>query len=368
MDFTVSEHDAPDENDRFNSEYALGLFNAIGEFKPDLILCLRYFSSVSVICSSAKVKYAAWICKSYEPDIYSCTLLNECNYIFFADKSLADEFGGGDFKHIYYLPLGVNKERIMSVLESEGESLEYDSDLTMMQDIRRRRELDNNPLSKNSPLKDATKGYIEGCLACQHQLSGLPSMAQNLPNYVREDLNAYFPPQVSGDSIEKEAHYYDYNYFNPLITYSQRDIHFHNLSVCNEFQRVNLYNGCDDYTLDGVTIHERADYLTRVPLIARKSKINLVITNRNWKSAIPQISWDIMASGGFLISNIQGDFFELFRDTLPVMYENEIDLKDKGKKYMHKEMEREKLAKELSQEVRERHTYENRINEMMEKI
>ena len=59
-----------------------------------------------------------------------------------------------------------------------------------------------HPLAVESPLKDATKGYLEGCIACQHQLSGLPSMAENLPPYVREDLEKYFVPEISADSVE----------------------------------------------------------------------------------------------------------------------------------------------------------------------
>jgi spore maturation protein CgeB len=115
-------------------------------------------------------------------------------------------------------------------------------------------------------------------------------------------------------------------------------------------------------------VHERPDYYTELPLIAKRSKINLVITNRNWASAIPQISWDIMAAGGFLISNIQNDFYEIFKNTVPVMYKYRRDLENKGKYYMKNENERERIAKELSEEVRDKHTYEKRINEILGKI
>jgi spore maturation protein CgeB len=370
MGFDVGVYNAPTENERFSNEYAVGLFNEIGRFNPDLVFSLRYFSAVSVICDTAKVKYAAWVCRSYEPDIYSCTLLNECNYIFFADKSLAEEFADGGFKHIYFLPLGVNRERILSVTGSIGGDFEYDSDLTMMQDINFRSNVKDNPLSKDSPLSNATKGYLEGCLACQHQISGLPSMAGNLPDYAQVDLAQNFPAKISGDSIETSAHYYDYNYFNRLITYSQRDIHFHYLVSCGKFavNRTHLYNGCDEYTATAFKVHSRADYAVQVPAIARKSKINVVITHRNWKSAIPQMSWDIMASGGFLINNIQSDFFEIFKCTLPVLYEDRVDLRKKGMYYLENDSERESIARGLSEEVLEKHTYENRINELLEKI
>lgn len=368
MGYTMEEYDAPLEHEKLSNDYAVGLLGRLNDFKPDFVLCLRYFSAVSIVCNAAKVKYVAWVCKSYEPEIYSYTLLNENNYIFFADKSLADEFSGGDFKHIYYLPLCVNDKRISSIINNPDADLSYDSDITMMQNIEVRRESDNSPLSKDSELKDATKGYLEGCLACQHQLSGLPSMAGKLPGYVMEDLLAHFPPKISGDSIETPAHYYDYNYFNSLITYSQRDIHFHNMVVWSGTENANLYNAVNDFSMKGVTVNGQADYLTKVPLIARKSKINVVVTHRNWRSAIPQISWDIMASGGFLITNIQMDYFELFDGTSPVMYETEIELRDKGKEYLGDDAKREEIAKSLSEEVMEKHTYKKRIESILEKL
>jgi spore maturation protein CgeB len=368
MDITVSEYDAPNEDERFSNDYAEGLFNEIEGFKPDLVFSLRYFSAVSIVCESAKVKYAAWVCKSYEPDIYSCTLLNDCNYIFFADKSLADEFGGGDFKHIFFLPLGVNGERITSVVNSDAHNATYNSCITMMQNIRLKYDMEGNPFINSSPIMDSTRGYLDGCLACQNQLSGLPSMAEGLPPYAKEDLERNFPPRISGDSVETAAHYYDYSFFNPVITYSQRALYFNFIAAKYSFINVNLYNGYSGYKSNTASVHEMADYLTQVPLIARHSMVNLVVTNRNWKSAIPQISLDIMASGGFLISNIQNDFFEVFKETMPAMYTDKPDLEGKVRHYIDNVDEREQIAKELSHEVLERHTYRQRIGEILGKI
>jgi spore maturation protein CgeB len=230
-------------------------------------------------------------------------------------------------------------------------------------------EIENNPLSPDKNIKDATRGYIFGCLACQHQLKGLPSMAGKLPDYVLDDLQLAFPPQISGDSIETQAHFYDFNYFNPVITYMQRDVFLQQIEFyCDECKSINIYNRYDNPRSDKVTVHKEADYYTQVPLIARKSRINLVITNRNWKSAIPQISWDIMASGGFLLSDVQNDFYDIFKDTLPIMYDDKYDLLNKSKYYLENTGEREQIAKELSDEVMDRHTYVKRINEMLGQV
>jgi spore maturation protein CgeB len=361
----VQDFPAPDDGQRGAGEYAAGLLKEIEAFSPDVVLSLKYFPTVSIVCKAAGVNYGAWICSSYDPGIYSCTMLEECNYVFFADYSLYQEFAEGGFPHVYYLPLGADTGKIRSTEEKAGE---YTADLTMMQDIYPRKETGYHPLSADSPLKDATRGYLEGCIACQHQICGLPSMAEHLPGYVWEDLTANFVPETGVDSIEAAAHYYDYRYFNDLITYADRDIHLHTMAKNEHFTRVVLYDHCESYTSEEVECRKWRDMHSQLPVIAADSRINLVITHRNWKSAVPQISWDIMAAGGFLLSNIQGDFFRLFPDKLPILYEDERDMLSKGIYYLHHDEERESLACELAEEVRAKHTCLHRLKELFSVI
>ena len=207
----VREFIPPRTND--DMEYVSKLLAEIEEGNVDVVLSLCYFPMVSIACNAMKVKYVSWICSSYDPNVYSCTLLNECNYVFFADYRLYQEFEQSGFKNIFYLPLAVNAERIRNILQTKEPMEEGWADILMVQNILTREEMTYHPLSPGSPLKDATKGYLEGCIACQHQLSGMPSMAENLPSYVREDLEKYFVPEISTDSVETKSHYYDYTYF-----------------------------------------------------------------------------------------------------------------------------------------------------------
>lgn len=362
----VREFLAPCTNN--DMEYASNLLMAVEESGIDMVISLCYLPVISIVCNAMKVKYVSWICSSYDPNVYSCTLLNECNYVFFADYRLYQEFEQSGFKNIFYLPLAVNAERIQKILLTKNKVENCLADILMTQDIFSRDELSYHPLSADSPLKDATKGYLEGCIACQHQLSGLPSMTEHLPPYVREDLEKYFVPKIGADSVETKAHYYDYTYFNSLITYADRDIHLSAWAKNNHIKKVELYGRGKNYQTEKVCCYRQADYMTEIPLIIQQGKINFAVTHRNWKSGIPQISWDIMASGGFLLSNIQEDFFRVFSEELPVLYRNERDMLSKGIYYLHHEEERKKLAERLSQEVCEKHTYQNRIQEILLKM
>lgn len=358
----IQEFFAPNTNN--DMEYASALLPILEENKIDVVMSLRYFPLISIICNTMKVKYISWICSSYDSNIYSYTLLNECNYVFFADYMQYFEFSQNGFQKVFYMPLAVNADRIQRILEKEEKDIKYSTDILMLQDIYHRNEIAFNPLSPKSNLKDSTKGYLEGCIACQYQLSGLPSMAKHLPTYVREDLEKNFIPEAQNDSIESKIHYYDYKYFNPLITYADRDIHLNAWAENIHVKKVDLYSRGKEYYSEKINCHEQANYLTELPLIIKKGKINYVVTHRNWKSGIPQISWDVMASGGFLLSNIQEDFFRVFEEYIPILYRNERDMLSKGIYYLHHEDERCELANNLAQEVCAKHTYQHRFKEM----
>lgn len=171
-------------------EYAEKLLKSIEEQGTELVLSLKYFSVVSLVCNAVLVKYAAWIVTAYDSGMYSCTLLNSCNFVFVADYGVYEEFKNEDFPHLYYLPLGACMEcvdRVNSKM-AEGhadnmtsrtaESSKDDSERKYLADlllpcvIQSRERLGLHPLSPDSPLRDATKGYLEGALPVSTRCRG----------------------------------------------------------------------------------------------------------------------------------------------------------------------------------------------------
>lgn len=350
MGCILTQTDAP-ENTVDTIDYRKKLERAIEESHVEAVFALRYFPEVSSICSKMGVKYATWITSVTDRNIYSCTLLNSCNYIFMTNYAQYEEFKDGDFRQLFYLPLGAYIE--WADEELEGVKREYQADLLMPCKILQREDLGEHPLSLESPLKDAVKGYLEGCIACQHQLAGLPSMAEQLPPYVWEELTKYFQPKIREDSVETAYHYYDNRFFNPLITIADREIHLGTIKKNSYFKQVWQNN-----------------QWSREELLKRSvcSKINLVIAHRNWRSGIPQTAWNVMAAGGFLLSSMQGDYFRLFQDMMPTVYTEEKDMLSKAVYYLNHDQEREALAKELSQAVRSQHTCGKRLEKLLSLI
>jgi spore maturation protein CgeB len=113
--------------------------------------------------------------------------------------------------------------------------------------------------------------------------------------------------------------------------------------------------------------HGPVDPYAELPLVFKKSRINLNISLRSIKSGIPQRAFDIMGSGGFLLSNYQSDFLDFFTpDEDFVCYESKSDLLDKITYYLTHEDERAAIAKNGHDKVAAAHTYRHRVREMLE--
>lgn len=119
----------------------------------------------------------------------------------------------------------------------------------------------------------------------------------------------------------------------------------------------NLYNHGEVYSYD------------EFPRVIKQSKINLNITLRSIHSGIPLRAFEIMGSGGFLLSNYQADFLDFF---VPgedfVYYEDKSDLLRKIDYYLIHEDERKEIAKNGHDKVAAAHTYRHRIREMLDFI
>ena len=71
-----------------------------------------------------------------------------------------------------------------------------------------------------------------------------------------------------------------------------------------------LYTMPDAKHIEGVINLGIADYLTKMPQVFRRSKVNLNITLRSIISGIPLRVLDVLAAGGFLITTYQEEIDE----------------------------------------------------------
>ncbi len=121
--------------------------------------------------------------------------------------------------------------------------------------------------------------------------------------------------------------------------------------------------------MPNLTNHGPVDNVIQMPLVFKQSRINLNISLRSIKSGIPQRAFDIMGSGGFLLSNYQADFLY---DFIPGKdfdyYESKEDLLAKIDYYLSHEDERQAIAGNGHDKIAAAHTYRHRVREMLDRF
>lgn len=353
---------APPADSNEQDTYLQTLITNISDCSPAFIFSIGFYPFISYACELLGLRYVAWLTDSYHSNYFSPAIRNEKTWVFVSDSVLTKELDELGAAHVVFLPLAAGLPRINRMMKQDYDPSHFACDVSLFGNILSRDELSPHPLSTDNVLKDSTKGYLEGCIACQYQARLFPPLSENLPDYVWEDLCVGFPVNLKG-SLENIAHYYDHNYFNPIITYVDREIHFNTLSEQKRFQTIYLYSR-SGFSSEKITQRNPEEYKDKLPLIARNSTINLVITHRNYKTGIPANAWEIMASKGFLLSNNQSDY-QILTPCKPVLYKTDRELQSKAAYYYHHEAERKEINEELYQEVSTHHTYEERLKEML---
>ena len=115
--------------------------------------------------------------------------------------------------------------------------------------------------------------------------------------------------------------------------------------------------------------HGGVNTITEMPVVFRKSRINLNLTTRSIKTGLSQRIWDVLACRGFLITNYQEEipgFLQPGRHL--VMYEDYDELKELIRFYMTHEEEREEIAVNGYNEVKARGKVLDRVIDMIRAI
>ena len=126
-----------------------------------------------------------------------------------------------------------------------------------------------------------------------------------------------------------------------------------------------------DENADFVLAHNMGPvrYWDESPVVFYNSRINLNFTIRNIRSGIPLRVWDILAAGGFCITNFQPELVMYFKNGEElVWFEDEADLVKKVGYYLSHEDERKRIALNGQKKVRELHNYDVRLRAIEEAI
>lgn len=323
----------------------------------DIVYSFDYYPCISDACSKYETPYVSWVfdCPHYTLD--SHTITNPVNRVFVFDKERCNEMRDKGVNTVQYSPLGVNEKRLSEFCkkldaETDGKIF-YQHDVCFLGNL-----YDNeyNFYDQVQNLPPDLKEYIDGVIDNQEKIYGQDLFSDKkiiTPVHIKK-LREYIRFESSGN--------YDLDYdriildmLRTKVTVNERR---HILEKMGERFDAVLYTMPGAKPIAGVSNLGIADYTTKMPLVFRRSKINLNITLRSIISGVPLRVMDILAAGGFLITTYQKEIEEYFEDGKElVIARTPEEMLELTAYYLEHEDERKEIAAAGQKKVYEEFAY-----------
>lgn len=349
--------------------FAKELLERIHGQKPVAVFSYDYFPIISSVCEVSGIPYLSWI---YDCPLYtlnSATIKNGCNHIYCFDAVYTQKLKARGAASCVHLPLGVDEREYADVLEgaSDEQRQRYACDASFVGSLYND---DHNRLRKqlkDSQTKPYLRGYLDGLITAQQNVYGYHFVEQVLDEAAVADITA-------GCALSLGP-MYEYTTRELAVTAVDREI----TAREREAVLLKVADVCQTQLYTGSVLSAKlkaasqlchrgyADNKTEMPLIFHESKINLNVTSKAIESGIPLRILDILACGGFCITNYQTEAAELLADGEElVMYTDMEDLQAKLRYYLEHDEEREQIAQNGKRAVRERFALADRLRIMLD--
>ena len=352
------------ENTRLNEELCEKMIREIAYIKCDFVFSFNYFPVISIACNACRVKYVSWTFDSPFIQLYSNTISFPYNYVFIFDKGTCEDLWNKGINTVYHLPMAAPVKRYDTYSISEGERTYYQTQISFIGSTYQEKK--NRFYEKLNGICPYTKGYLDGCIQMQKQIYGEFLLERMLRPEIMADMMACCPLEVNRDGFERLEWVYAHYFLARQVTALERK---EILDLLSQKHQVDLYTYEQTPELTKVRNRGTAEVMREASIIYRCSKINLNISLKSILTGIPLRSFEIMGSGGFLLSNYQWEYEEYFQNGMDYVYYTDYnDLEKKAEYYLVHEKERKEIAENGYRKVREAHNYRCRVDTMMEVV
>lgn len=311
----------------------------------DAVMSYDYFRGIALACHNKRVKYISWTQDSPMLSLYDETAYFETNYFFCFDSEQMQRLVKRGVDHAYYCPLAVDTLALWNMATKHREPMErYASQISFVGSLYSER----NIMSRLS-LPGYLKGYFEGIVNTQLLIPTIRysqiQIAPDVDKMVRESI------------VFEELNQYQINYTELMDNLIDRQVTVEErrkmLQIFPEELDFKLYTNSDTLKWPFIKNMGTVDYYTEMPIVFRNSLVNLNVTLRSIRKGIPLRILDVMASGGFLLTNMQEDLFLFFEEGKDIVTFSCLEeMKDKAIYYLKHDTERKRLIESGLNKVR----------------
>lgn len=328
----------------------------------DFVFSINFYPFISEVCNIFQIRYLCWTVDSPVMELYSNSLTNSWNRIFLFDRAQYDEFSPKNPACIFHLPLASNPARWHSMINSASAVAQqkYSCDVSFVGSLY----TEKCPYDRLTNAPNYLTGYLSGIMEAQLRVYGYYFLEELLPDDVvaafRQCLPGfYIPPEYA---LRNDRVAMAQIYLCAKISAMER---VRTMKLLGHQYPVKLYTGSDTTGLP-VQNCGLVKTLTEMPLVFYNSKINLNITSKSIRTALPLRIFDVLACGGFLLTNYQSELTDYFTiGTDLECYTSEDELLAKTDYYLTHEKQRLEIAHNGLEKVKACHNYPERLLQMI---
>jgi len=328
------------------------------------VFSMNFTPDVAEICFAYNICYISWIVDCPHASLYSKSIMYPQNRIFIFDYLLWEEVHNLGCENAFYLPLSTDVGLFNHVLDSASEEMKnrYRCDVSFMGNMYDKEP--HNLYDKITYLPPYTKGYLEGIMESQKLVWGKNFIHTAITDKVWDELRETVKLDLESD-FNSEV----YKTFVEMIIH-KKIAQMERKEACNglaEQFNFRLYSGSDTSYNKKIDNRGYIDYVKEMPLVFNGSKINVNITLHGISTGIPLRVLDIMACGGFCLTNYQEDLGLYFEDGVDLVFYSDFeDMYNKIEYYLSHEEERKAIAYSGYEKVKREFDYPVGIRKMLD--
>lgn len=326
------------------------------------VFSLNFFPVASEACFNCGIKYISWVYDTPYLLLYSRHIKYDTTTVYVFDRTLCRTLNDAGVVNAYYMPMAAPVHYYDGL--DAGKGKEFQAEVSFVGSLYTE---ENQNFYKNlDGINDYTRGYVEALIRTQKNIYGTFFIEELLNEPVTNELRRVCPIQKGEDEWESDQWIYAHYFLARRLTGIQRE---EILELISREHELKIYTPSKTPGLAMANNCGPVDYVTQMPYVFKNTKINLNMTLRSIQSGIPLRAMDIMGCGGFLLTNYQEDFLEFFEpDVDYVYYTDNEDLLLKLDYYLSHDEERKQIAENGRIKVRNGHTYNHRIETILNKI
>ena len=351
----------------YEKEACKRMVDAIDHSRIQCVISYDFSESIAQACYTTGIPYIAWVYDVPQVELYTHYAQYPGNYVFVFDKMQQKRLQNIGLENVYHMPLAVHCDKVkMNLTDNEESACGYIHDISFIGQLYHREIVQNAYDKAADDIKTSLENNIETCFLKWDDATSVHGIMEEFVVSYYSELDSH--KMAREYPYVTEQYVYESAALSRMIANRER---VHILNTLAEKYGVALYT-FDKYTeqlSEKVEVYPGVGYDFELSKIYRQSKINLNITLHCIETGASQRIFDIMAAGGFMLSNYQKELTELF---VPgeeiVLYHNMEELQQLVEYYLTHEEERERIAKKGQEKVLRLHGYHNKLLRVMELV